>query len=74
MPKIFLIKDRLHQQQLRLQESQTLLQSKNANQLNIDDSHAKPRHCEDTQEPLSLVAKKRNTDEIADSRNDTGEY
>lgn len=66
MPKIFLIKDRLHQQQLRLQESQNLIQAKNVNQLNIGDSNerttSRQRVVEDTQEPLSLVAKKRNNE------------
>ena len=69
MPKIFLIKNRLHQQQLRLQESQNLIQSKNENRLNIEQP-------EDS--PLSLVAKKRNTDDIysnsqcSDKRNNQG--
>lgn len=77
MPKIFLIKNRLHQQQLRLLESQNLIQAKNEDRLNIgDNSH-------DDREPLSLVAKKRNTEDnsassqqIADElqrRNDSGE-
>lgn len=79
MPKIFLIKDRLHQQQLRLQESQSLIQSKNADQLSIGDN-AQQRHG-DGQEPLSLVAKKRINDHLhhTDSssllnKNDSGEY
>lgn len=59
MPKIFLIKDRLHQQQLRLQESQNLIQAKNVNQLNIGDSNERTQRVE---EPLSLVAKKRNNE------------
>lgn len=78
MPKIFLIKNRLHQQQLRLLESQNLIQAKNEDRLNIGDSH-------DDREPLSLVAKKRNTEDnsassqqqIADElqrRNDSGEF
>lgn len=82
MPKIFLIKDRLHQQQLRLQESQSLIHSKN--QLSIDDNNSQrqqqqKRH-EDPQEPLSLVAKKRIIDDESpqtDSdlrRNDSGEF
>lgn len=33
MPKIFLIKNRLHQQQLRLQESQNLLSAKDDDRL-----------------------------------------
>lgn len=33
MPKIFLIKNRLHQQQLRLQESQNLLAAKDEDRL-----------------------------------------
>jgi hypothetical protein len=67
MPKIFLIKDRLHQQQLRLQESQNLIQAKNADQLNIDDNSSQQQqrkhHHDNVQEPLSLVAKKRITDD-----------
>lgn len=69
MPKIFLIKDRLHQQQLRLQESQHLIQAKNSDQLSIEDTN--DQSCKrdrvvdvvETQEPLSLVSKKRNKDE-----------
>lgn len=69
MPKIFLIKDRLHQQQLRLQESQSLIHSKN--QLNIEDNTQQKR-IEDVQEPLSLVAKKRIIDENPQTaRNDS---
>lgn len=71
MPKIFLIKDRLHQQQLRLQESQNLIQTKNVNQLNIGDSNERntkhQRVVEEAQEPLSLVAKKRNIDDHPES-------
>ena len=80
MPKIFLIKDRLHQQQLRLQESQNLIQAKNVNQLNIGDSNerttSKQQQREDTQEPLSLVAKKRNNEEsLSKQRNsECGKY
>lgn len=70
MPKIFLIKNRLHQQQLRLQESQNLIQTKNENRLNIEQP-------EDS--PLSLVAKKRNTDDnyssqCSDKRNNQGMF
>ena len=79
MPKIFLIKDRLHQQQLRLQESQSLIHSKN--QLNIEDNNAQQqqKRVEDVQEPLSLVAKKRIIDENPQtasdlSKNDSGEF
>lgn len=72
MPKIFLIKDRLHQQQLRLQESQHLIQAKNSDQLNIEVNNercsSKERNV-DTQEPLSLVAKKRNIDDHQDRSN-----
>lgn len=60
MPKIFLIKDRLHQQQLRLQESQNLIRAKNEDRLNIGDN-SQDHH--DDREPLSLVAKKRNTED-----------
>lgn len=59
MPKIFLIKNRLHQQQLRLLESQNLIQAKNEDRLNIGDS----AQDQDDREPLSLVAKKRNTED-----------
>lgn len=60
MPKIFLIKNRLHQQQLRLLESQNLIQAKSEDRLNIgDSSHSE----QDDREPLSLVAKKRNTED-----------
>jgi hypothetical protein len=81
MPKIFLIKNRLHQQQLRLLESQNLIQAKNENRLNIGDS-AQQDH--DDREPLSLVARKRNTednsassrqyaDDLQQKKNDAGE-
>ena len=75
MPKIFLIKDRLHQQQLRLQESQNLLHSKNS-ELNIDDNAQQQRVGD--KEPLSLVSKKRINDENPQTandlrRNDSGE-
>lgn len=60
MPKIFLIKNRLHQQQLRLLESQNLIQAKNEDRLNIGDNS---QHDHDDREPLSLVAKKRNTED-----------
>ncbi|CRK87658.1 CLUMA_CG001451, isoform A [Clunio marinus] len=66
MPKIFLIKNRLHQQQLRLLESQNLIQAKNEDRLNIGDNVQQDH---DDREPLSLVAKKRNTeDNSANSR------
>lgn len=80
MPKIFLIKNRLHQQQLRLLESQNLIQAKNENRLNIGDNSQQDQ---DDREPLSLVAKKRNTEDnsacsrqIAEDlqkKNDSGE-
>lgn len=78
MPKIFLIKNRLHQQQLRLLESQNLIQAKNENRLNIGDSQS----YHDDREPLSLVAKNRNTsdnsasswqnEELQKKKNDAG--
>lgn len=71
MPKIFLIKDRLHQQQLRLQESQNLIQAKNSNQLNIEDNRSNKHRGED--EPLSLVAKKRIIGENPDQLNNRNE-
>jgi hypothetical protein len=61
MPKIFLIKDRLHQQQLRLQESQSLIHAKN--QLSIEEEPKRRSVGDGIQEPLSLVSKKRITDE-----------
>lgn len=64
MPKIFLIKDRLHQQQLRLQESQNLIRAKNENRLNIGDNSQQDH---DDREPLSLVARKRNTEDNSES-------
>ena len=75
MPKIFLIKDRLHQQQLRLQESQNLIQSKNS-ELNIEENNSQQRVGD--KEPLSLVSKKRINDQNPQSandlrRNDSGE-
>lgn len=79
MPKIFLIKDRLHQQQLRLQESQHLIQAKNSDQLNIEVNNERCNKKErdvDTQEPLSLVAKKRNIDDHQEQSNQirSGEF
>jgi hypothetical protein len=81
MPKIFLIKNRLHQQQLRLLESQNLIQAKNEDRLNIGDN---AQHDQDDREPLSLVAKKRNTEDNSASlhqrqfdeqkKNDSGEF
>jgi len=77
MPKIFLIKNRLHQQQLRLLESQNLIQAKNEDRLNIGGDHGQ----HDDREPLSLVARKRtnSTDTLpaSDDRSrnlDSGEY
>lgn len=54
MPKIFLIKTRLHQQQLRLLESQNLLHAK-------DEDRLVPHHVSEDHyisEPLPLVARK----------------
>lgn len=62
MPKIFLIKNRLHQQQLRLQESQSLIQNKSEDRLNI----------EPPTEPLSLVSRKRNNEDNNLNRNEQG--
>lgn len=69
MPKIFLIKDRLQQQQLRLQEAQHLIQAKNSDQLNIEINNERYTKDRDVNTPLSLVAKKRNTDGILESTN-----
>lgn len=68
MPKIFLIKNRLHQQQLRLLESQNLIQAKNEDRLNIEDSSQPDQ---DDREPLSLVAKKRNTEDNSETSEKT---
>lgn len=63
MPKIFLIKNRLHQQQLRLLESQNLLAAKDdlvlGNNTGSGDGH---------NEPLSLVSRNRDRN----STDDTG--
>lgn len=66
MPKIFLIKNRLHQQQLRLQESQNLLSAKDdlgpLNSSRDDHHHNHRHHGHDDTEPLSLVSRKRDKD------------
>lgn len=68
MPKIFLIKNRLHQQQLKLLESQNLLAAKN--DLGLGDRDEDDSHSGDGQnEPLSLVSRNRERD-----NNDLGEY
>lgn len=56
MPKIFLIKNRLHQQQLKLLESQNLIQKNEEGDLNIIYNP----ECDGSgvAGPLSLVAKK----------------
>lgn len=62
MPKIFLIKNRLHEQQLKLLESQNLLAAKNDLGLGDRDDDDS-RHSNDAQnEPLSLVARNRDRD------------
>lgn len=69
MPKIFLIKNRLHQQQLKLLESQNLIQSKNDDSFNIE------YNSENRGEPLSLVAKKQSgkwSSNFKDSEGTTG--
>lgn len=68
MPKIFLIKNRLHQQQLRLLESQNLLSAKDDDRLGPlcgnDDGiiHHNDHDDHGISEPLSLVARKKDTD------------
>lgn len=61
MPKIFLIKNRLHQQQLRLLESQNLLAAKDG--LAIGDRESDERNSSPNRngqnEPLSLVSRNR---------------
>lgn len=69
MPKIFLIKNRLHQQQLKLLESQNLLANKNALQIGGDrDDDDSPRG-DGHNEPLSLVSRNRDRD-----HNDSGKF
>lgn len=62
MPKIFLIKNRLHQQQLRLLESQNLLAAKD--DLVLGNSAGNGHD-----EPLSLVSRNRDRN----NTNDTGQ-
>ncbi|CAG9762991.1 unnamed protein product [Ceutorhynchus assimilis] len=62
MPKIFLIKNRLHQQQLRLLESQNAVQVKN--DLGLDKSEVEPRVVPVSPQPLSLIVPKKDTDKI----------
>lgn len=70
MPKIFLIKNRLHQQQLRLLESQNLLGAKDDDRLGpLSPGHPHSHRSGSFQaaadagsdEPLSLVARNRDT-------------
>lgn len=66
MPKIFLIKNRLHQQQLRLLESQNLLSVKDEDRLGPLGGHSggssgSGHHSND--EPLSLVYRKKDNRE-----------
>lgn len=70
MPKIFLIKNRLHQQQLRLLESQNLLHAKEDDRLGglstTSNDHLQNRPSSDsssTEQPLSLTARKRDKNE-----------
>lgn len=67
MPKIFLIKNRLHQQQLKLLESQNLIQSKSDDSFNIE--YNSQSECGDNREPLSLVAKKQNNEKWNEYKN-----
>jgi len=72
MPKIFLIKNRLHQQQLRLLESQNLLAAKN--DLGLGDRDDDDSHSGDGQnEPLSLVSRNRDRDNNDSDRDIFGE-
>lgn len=61
MPKIFLIKNRLHQQQLKLLESQNLIQKNDEEGSSLTDIIYN-QECDGrggvVSEPLSLVAKK----------------
>lgn len=63
MPKIFLIKNRLRQQQLKLLESQNLLAAKE------DGLALGGVHADGHDEPLSLVSRNRDRDNT-----DTGQY
>jgi hypothetical protein len=62
MPKIFLIKNRLHQQQLRLQEQESR-KSDDKDRLNIPERQDDRDH----HEPLSLISRKRNNQDNNDS-------
>ncbi|XP_050303343.1 transcriptional regulator ovo isoform X3 [Anthonomus grandis grandis] len=61
MPKIFLIKNRLHQQQLRLLESQNATQVKN--ELGIERANDAPLVSPTSPQPLSLIVPKNNEQE-----------
>lgn len=66
MPKIFLIKNRLHQQQLRLLESQNLLSAKDEDRLGPLASPTAAHHhhhIHSNDEPLSLVWRKKDNKE-----------
>lgn len=70
MPKIFLIKNRLHQQQLRLLEAQNLLAAKDEDRLGglaTNNHGSEPSNGGDCDEPLPLVAKKKD-------KTDSGEF
>lgn len=69
MPKIFLIKNRLHQQQLRLLESQNLLNAKN--DLVLGDRDGDVNNGNGHDEPLSLVSRNRDRDK---DNQDSGMY
>lgn len=73
MPKIFLIKNRLHQQQLKLLESQNLIQSKSDDSFNIEYNSQSDRDCDrdNRVEPLSLVAKNKNNEKWNEFKNTT---
>lgn len=61
MPKIFLIKNRLHQQQQKLLESQNLLSVKDDDRLSALGSQSPPTSGD---EPLSLIARKSDNNHI----------
>ncbi|GAB0100672.1 hypothetical protein DMENIID0001_167460 [Sergentomyia squamirostris] len=70
MPKIFLIKNRLHQQQLRLLEQQNLLNAKDEDRLGGLSSSNSHHHGPESSsgggecdEPLPLIAKKKDNTE-----------
>lgn len=71
MPKIFLIKNRLHQQQQKLLESQNLLSVKHDERLGSLVSNSPPTS---DSEPLSLVARHKKDNHSQNSDNSDGKW